>query len=376
MTSSYPRNSEIDGIRGWAAFFVLVFHFYYETFNPIVPALKSNLFSFAFNGYLMVCIFFVLSGDALSMAFFYDRKVHTTTRLVISRYLRLTFPIFVSCLLIYLSMKLKIVHNIAASELVQRQDWLGAWVTFQPSLPGVIRFALGDVFFKGTGSYNPFLWTMPIELLGSVLVFLNCFVLREIKPNLILKTLICEFLFFWVFSQYAALFVLGMALGYLRINGAFNKLRSGTFSIISMILFILMLFISPIYKNQLLIFFKLITHDHIHTDSFYFFIAGVIVFSIYSNSYLIAFFSTKLSQFLGKLSFPVYVLQFNILITYTSWLIIKFHNLGILQNWYFIIPTSSIVVTFIAANYLNIIEKKFMRRINKIITNRILNPSL
>jgi peptidoglycan/LPS O-acetylase OafA/YrhL len=48
-----------------------------------------------------------------------------------------------------------------------------------------------------------------------------------------------------------------------------------------------------------------------------------LVFCAYSQRRLKAFFSSGLSRFLGAISFPVYLLQFQVLISLMSWLVVR-----------------------------------------------------
>ena len=73
----------LEGIRGFAAFIVVIFHFIgnfhpasiYGTSNTHVKGNVEHLFAMTplnvlYSGSLAVCIFFVLSGFVLSMKFF------------------------------------------------------------------------------------------------------------------------------------------------------------------------------------------------------------------------------------------------------------------------------------------------------------------
>lgn len=48
---------------------VLIFHLAWELFGAVVPAFRTPALRFVLDGNLAVCVFFVLSGDALSLGF-------------------------------------------------------------------------------------------------------------------------------------------------------------------------------------------------------------------------------------------------------------------------------------------------------------------
>jgi peptidoglycan/LPS O-acetylase OafA/YrhL len=51
---------------------------------------------------------------------------------------------------------------------------------------------------------------------------------------------------------------------------------------------------------------------------------------VFANKFACAFFSNGLSRFLGKISFPLYLMQFPVLVSYTSWLIVGSYRSHIL----------------------------------------------
>jgi len=78
------RLDYIEGIRGWAALVVLVFHFTRETFGASFPAYHSIWLHFLLDGPLAVYVFFILSGDALSTTFLKTQDCSFLARMVVS----------------------------------------------------------------------------------------------------------------------------------------------------------------------------------------------------------------------------------------------------------------------------------------------------
>lgn len=369
------RNHAVDGIRGWAALIVVLAHFYKELFSQLVPELNSPFLAISFSGHLAVLIFFVLSGDALSTAFFEKYNYDSLTRLVITRYFRLTFLIAISCLAVYLLMIFNLSYNLEASEILGREDWLGSFINFSPSFTGYFRYAFYDVYYNHSAenSYNPFLWTMAIELLGSFVIFLNLCIFKRIENPIIF--LLLQALFFWVFGSYVSLFILGMLLSYYRSVGVIEKLRSiAWMNNFTMILFAF---------SVVLISLVLTSHDSllghpisrlVNHNRFGLFWAGLLILLVYLNSSLNRFFSNKVSRFLGKISFPLYTIQFAVLISVTSFLIIlaDSHNKLNPQS-VILIASCSVIITILVScpiyllelSYLNFIKRLYFKYFKK-----------
>ena len=70
MPVSTMRIDYLDGVRGWASLMVLLFHAFWETFGNVLPVFRNPVTAFLLDGHLAVFVFFVLSGDALSTAWF------------------------------------------------------------------------------------------------------------------------------------------------------------------------------------------------------------------------------------------------------------------------------------------------------------------
>lgn len=170
------RARELDGLRGWAALMVVLYHLIVESLGTLFPQFKSAPFRVVMDGDLAVSIFFLVSGGALAMPYLKSGRFHDVVLNILHRYFRLTIPILMSCLLVWMLMKLHLVQHIKAASWLHREDWLGSWLQFDPHFLRMLKFALLDVYgaVDGRSSYNPFLWTMSYEMFGSLVVFCLC----------------------------------------------------------------------------------------------------------------------------------------------------------------------------------------------------------
>jgi peptidoglycan/LPS O-acetylase OafA/YrhL len=152
------RLTFLDGLRGWAAVAVLLFHVFILVFPPSIFAAVTLRKFVLFNGAFAVMLFFVISGFALSAPFVASASRKTILRLAAGRYFRLAIPVFAACALVHVAM-------------------CAGWVGPASSRPAahfvhLLRFGLVDVFldYRPDESYIPALWTMQIEFTGSVVV--------------------------------------------------------------------------------------------------------------------------------------------------------------------------------------------------------------
>lgn len=184
----------LDGLRGIAALMVFMAHLMIAlypgvvTFNPAEQHTRFDFelglspFSFFWRGNFAVCIFFVISGFVLS-EFCKKAKISFAAQLV-RRYLRLAIPMLITSIFAWLLLSFGLYHNDLAST-VTHSGWLSSWYHFDANFLKMAREALYGAFVEGSASYNPNLWTMRIELLGSFYIFL----LHALLKNRLLRVL-------------------------------------------------------------------------------------------------------------------------------------------------------------------------------------------
>jgi peptidoglycan/LPS O-acetylase OafA/YrhL len=191
-----PRLTALDGIRGLTALFVCFEHFAIgfdtalldgqaqHSHIPWDMALSHSVLSFIYDP--EVGLFFVLRGFVLAASTV--AAPAPFWRLAVRRYIRLILPVFVVTILIYLLLHLGVFHNCAAAARLSRSPWMSyIYIPYCFTQPlGQMLFAvLFKLFFiilnghivTGQITYilsmqNPVLWTIPIELVGSLGLFI------------------------------------------------------------------------------------------------------------------------------------------------------------------------------------------------------------
>jgi peptidoglycan/LPS O-acetylase OafA/YrhL len=168
----------LDGLRGWAAVIVLFHHVFVDGL-PANDFMADRLFwarIFFMNGTFAVCLFFVISGFSLSISYLQTGDERGLARMAAGRYVRLAIPIFAICSITYLLLALNIIPPFA-----ERPHPLDIFGTFTPSVAGLFEFSLvgAFVFQSNVENYDPPLWTMFYEFLGSFMVFATVAVVRS-----------------------------------------------------------------------------------------------------------------------------------------------------------------------------------------------------
>jgi peptidoglycan/LPS O-acetylase OafA/YrhL len=80
----------LDGLRGWGAIFVLLFHVFCEGLPVTAESGAFLRLLLPFSGlYAAVLVFFVVSGISLSYGYFKERQVEKLIAAAGSRYFRL-----------------------------------------------------------------------------------------------------------------------------------------------------------------------------------------------------------------------------------------------------------------------------------------------
>ena len=202
----------LDGLRGWGAVVVLLYHVFCEAL-PVDAAIGARLRYFVpLNGMLAVLVFFAVSGFSLSVRYLADGDIRSWLRIAAGRYLRLAIPIFAACLMVHIVMVCGFVDPPA-----ERLPKFSGSFNFAPTIGHLLKFSLFDVFFNynEAETYIGPLWTMSVELIGSFVVLLAIVAVRPLSGRLLfLSGLTC--LILWLAptetTAMLALFPAGAAL--------------------------------------------------------------------------------------------------------------------------------------------------------------------
>ena len=206
-------------------------------------------------------------------------------------------------------------------------------------------------------SYNPFLWTMSYEMLGSIMVLLWLYMENEIRhPKAIMVVCIAALL---IAGSPLACFFIGLLYGQLRAQGIFARLQEASWAQkASWIGLLGCAAFTPFIERSILSY----------TLS-----AAIVLLLIYANRSLSAFLAhNSLSRFLGKISFPLYLVHFSVIASLSSWLIVVADRQGALTSsvaW-------GIILATVAASILAAILFEPVERLTMALCNRLARMAL
>lgn len=310
-TANHARLAVLDGLRGWAALCVTASHIFWGVFGDLVPLFKNPATGIFLNGLLSVMFFFIISGEALAAAFWAKPGRRAIWRLAVKRYPRLALPVFAACLLVALLTNAGLVFNEAAGEAIGN-SWLRDFPTDPKTAYQTVSFALFYVFYKPFIDFSiiPFLWTMRTEAIGSILVvvFLLCqHAIAHKKTLLALLSLVTI-----ATGTLSGCFFIGMLFGLMRREGGFERRDRSTRNTLITLAAILGVLAYPSYLML----------KHRESASLLMLIAAGCSFLIYSDRGISAFLSRPFSQWLGRISFPLFLVHYAVIVSFTSWAIV------------------------------------------------------
>ncbi|KAK0635642.1 acyltransferase family-domain-containing protein [Bombardia bombarda] len=191
----------LDGMRGLAALFVFFCHYLYTCFviaqgwgygEDNYHIMKLPFLRLLYQGPPMVCVFFVISGYALSLKPLklmraprrLDALASTMSSLIFRRGLRLFLPTAISTLLIVLLLRvglyewtrefayddryMKNVQEIHYERFPTAAEQMGDWCWQMFNFVHVWDWDI----FAGSTAIDVHLWTIPVEFRSSMMLFL------------------------------------------------------------------------------------------------------------------------------------------------------------------------------------------------------------
>ncbi|WP_256587426.1 acyltransferase [Pseudomonas sp. 382] len=285
------RISTLDGIRGWAALFVVMYHVFVQNFPGefVSPDLLGRILPFRGNS--AVFAFFIISGYALSIGYIRKNDFGVLARIAVGRYFRLVVPIALGCAVVYLFVYAGFVITPA------RREAAG-------DLSVVAHFAFVGAFsFDQQATVRPIpqLWTMPYELVGSFLTL--CMVFMLSRRSWRFYGYAAVFLALLAIQSIYSAFVAGIVLAEARalIGGDCIKFNYSGVAFLGAAF--LLAFIPQVgYLVPVVL------------------LSAVIVCSAVYNEAIKSFLGNSVSQFFGVISFPLYILHGAIIHSLGVWL--------------------------------------------------------
>ncbi len=345
------RYTELDGIRGWASLVVVIHHLTGDLFGSVFPQFLSPWFLTFADGFLAVSIFFVLSGAALSLSFMQTGDPASIDRLVVKRYPRLTIPIFFACVLTYFVLKLGLNFNVATNAVVNGPgDWLNS-LDFNPSILSMVNFSLFRVYtpiLTLDENYNPFLWTMHIEMAGSLLLFAMLYLLPVIHPRYAYPALAAPAAIFFLWHPTLSCFFAGAMLARMKSEARATETRDTGVELaicLTVAATVLLVRLSHGAPN-----FQYYSQVHVV-------LAVALVYLITNSSIFSRLLNSRVSLFMGHISFPLFLVQFPVIVSFTSFLVLwAAHNHALTISAAWLIIAVSIAACLAVAWAFSIVE--------------------
>lgn len=325
------KYNDLEGLRGLAALIVVAWHFtiaflpFLIGFAAVPRSTELDRFFtntplfLPFAGTFSVAVFFVLSGFVLSLSFFRRRDYSVLVTAAARRYFRLMFPVLASVMLAFVIMTISSGAHHATGQITG-SPWLNYFWNFTPNLWEALRQGTFGAFFNGESSYNSNLWTMQVELIGSFIVFgILAFFGKLRRRWFIYVALAIIFSHSWYLA-----FLLGLIISDIWVNFPAIKEKI-TPRLATGLLMAGVVAGSWHYSHNLyggfyqylqLPFFGLTgTEQLIRTLG-----AACLIIAVLRLAWLSRFFKLRPLQYLGKISFSLYLVHFLVIYSFSCYI--------------------------------------------------------
>ena len=332
-----PRFAALDGLRGWAALSVVVYHCLWQTFGTRFPETHNFITSLLGNGIMAVAVFLTISGYVLTRKRWRNPDNPPLPVAFVRRYLRLTIPILAATLLVFVLMALNLTPTRAAHQVTEVRQWYGSFLRFEPSLTDALSFAFAWAYtWPVEHNYNPFLWTMVAELWGSFALFAlsqsNRFTREPYSPLLLLLVFAL-----WVFPL-AACFIAGALFALMERDRFLPAVPGPLLSFVASSGLVALILIGTLTQ--------MLDRD-VRTLA----VVGAGIFLAARYSLPAArVLTSDVSQFLGRISYPLYLVQFAVIVSLSAHLIVVADADGVLNaTSALLIAAASVIASLVLA---------------------------
>lgn len=349
----------LESVRGLAALAVVFAHiltlyFPYPEVDSEAASHGSSIinhlfyglpFGFMIAGHFAVILFFILSGYVLTYRFYQTKDDNEIRKQAAKRYFRLAIPVFATVMTSYFLFATGLIGHLSNVFAITGAPSAATLFQFTPDFGGALYDATLGVLINGHEQYNPVLWTMTIEFIGSFVAFGFALLVGKLRYR-------------WAFyigsiialsGTYYAGFIIGLVFADLKHNAKFlewfESIMNKTYLTALIVIALAIASIpQPWTKvSDLLQVFSVPFIDPMTNANIAHYVsASVIILIAISIPGVQKFLSVKPLVWLGSLSFAIYLIHTLVLYSLGTWLFTQLWDarLGI----YYSAGISSVVV--------------------------------
>lgn len=335
------RITWIDGLRGVASLFIVFHHFimgYYPAAYEGAKALshiegggeaefsQSPLAFFAV-GDLWVSVFCLVSGFVISYQVFHMTDAKQLSRSLIKRYPRLMLPVFALSAMVYGMLHLGLFFNTQAAALTG-SEWLSEFYQDKTTLWDLFFSSIADTWIVGYSTlYSNAFWMLADLFNGSFMAYLLAAMSRGMNRRVIFVYIGAALIYFSTNSRLTD-FVLGVLISYIVVQYGESIHRHQKGCVAAGIIMLIVAVILGAYPvayaptNA----YRFLNHlpDRLNPYYFYHMLASaLLVAAIWLLKPIQRLLSVKPVQFLGKISYSVYLVHIPVLFSLSAWLLLK-----------------------------------------------------
>lgn len=354
MSKTTTQIKHINGLKGLACIMVMLGHFigiykYAESFPvnskflQLFDMFLNSKFSFIIDESFWVILFFFVSGYLVSISKIPNIK--TLFFKSFSRFLRLGLPVLLACAIIFTIQKTFGFYtsetlNILENSFIQKH-YLSDFSLWQ-----VIKSPVDVLILGETAFCSPY-WVLREMYITSLIVYLFSFLKNKLNSNI--------FIFIWGMILFVSMFLsyvvfaglLGMTLSFIQ-NGKDKCFFENKLFLIFILAFCVSLFIIP--RSRI-------------TPVFF----GALILIVPKLDILNRIFSSKLSQFINKISFGIYSFHWPVFCSFGMYIVINsYESYGLINSVIFSAIASVLITLIISIFYHYLLEKQIYKVLKKL----------